>query len=83
MPVGVVQWPCVPVMKCLDDAELLALVEQRMSRTARELAFVHLEACRMCLELVTAVLRSLDETLLDARLEQTLEGQLELRLDER
>jgi hypothetical protein len=48
-------------MKCLDDAELLALVEQRLTRTAREMAFVHLDACRMCLELVSAVLRSLDE----------------------
>jgi len=47
---------------CLDDTELLALIEQRMNRTARELAFVHLDACRLCLELVTAVLRSLDET---------------------
>ena len=40
---------------------LLALIEQRMTRAAREMAFVHLDACRMCLDLLTAVLRSLDE----------------------
>lgn len=63
---------------CLDDAELLALIEQRMTQAARELAFVHLDACRACLELVAALLAGLDP-----RAEQPLEGQLELRLDER
>ncbi len=55
--------------RCLDDGELLALIaslgfaearseEYRMTRTARELAFVHVDACVACLELVVALLRS-------------------------
>lgn len=46
---------------CLDDAELLALIECRMTVAARDLAFAHVDACRTCLELVAALLRSLDE----------------------
>lgn len=46
---------------CLDDAALLALIECRMTAAARDLAFVHVDACRMCLELVAALLRTLDE----------------------
>lgn len=64
---------------CLDDAELLALLEQRMTRTARELAFVHIDACLACLQLLAALVLSG----IDTRAQQPLEGELELRLDER
>ena len=49
------------VRECFDDAELLALIEQRMTQPARELAFAHLDVCKACLELVAAVLRTLDD----------------------
>lgn len=50
----------VQVRRCLDDAELLALIEHQMTQTARELAFVHVDACVACLELVAALLRSFE-----------------------
>jgi hypothetical protein len=53
--------------ECLSDAELLALIQQRMTQAARQLAFGHLDACKACLELVAAVLRSLDENSLRQR----------------
>ena len=59
------------VTRCLDDLELLALIERRLTHAARDVAFVHIDACRACLELVTELLRG--ELLGNARLEQTLE----------
>ena len=64
--------------QCLDDGELLALIEHRMTRTARELAFVHIDACLACLQLLAAIVVSFD-----ARAKEPLQRELELRLDQR
>lgn len=70
----------MPVTRmCLDDVEALALVEHRLTQTARQLAFVHIDACLACLELVVELVRAG----LDTRPQQPLETELELRLDER
>lgn len=59
---------------CLDDRELLALVEHRLAAPARLHATAHLDACAQCMELVVELVRGG----LGARAQQALEGELEL-----
>lgn len=40
---------------CLDDHELLALLEARLSLAARAAALGHLDLCHACLQIVAAL----------------------------
>jgi len=46
--------------RCLDDVQLLALVETRLASALRDDLLAHLDACRACLELLAQLVATLE-----------------------